>query len=113
PFAMYYALRFEKWDEVLAMPKPDDSMPTTVALWHYGRAVAFLAKKKIEEADAEKTAFDEASAKVPADAMMNLNTSKALLNVAARSLEARMAEAKGGKGAIILWMRAVNAEAEL
>jgi tetratricopeptide (TPR) repeat protein len=113
PFAMYYALRFEKWDEVLAMPKPDDSMPTTVALWHYGRAVAFLAKKKIEEADAEKAAFDRASAKVPPDAMMNLNTSKALLNVAARSLDARMAEAKGGKGAIILWMRAVNAEAEL
>jgi tetratricopeptide (TPR) repeat protein len=113
PFAMYYALRFEKWDDVLAMPKPDESMPTTVALWHFGRAVSFLSKKQIEEADAEKAAFDAASAKVPPDAMMNLNTSKALLNVAARSLDARLAEAKGGKGAIILWMRAVSAEAEL
>lgn len=110
PFAMYYALRFERWDDVLAMPKPDDSMPTTVALWHFGRGIAFIANKKLEEAQAEKNAFQEAAAKVPADTMMNLNTSKDLLAVARYTLDARLIEAKGENGLIATWMRAVNAE---
>jgi hypothetical protein len=38
PFEMYFALRFEKWDDVLALPEPDAGLATTVALWHFGRA---------------------------------------------------------------------------
>ena len=46
PFEMYYALRFEKWDDVLALPEPDAGLPTTVALWHFGRAVALAGEEK-------------------------------------------------------------------
>ncbi len=114
PFAMYYALRFEKWDDVLAMPRPDDALPTAVALWHFGRGVALAAQEKIDAAVSEKTAFDEAKAKVPPEAMMNLNTSKDLLAVAALSLDARLAEAKGDStAAIASWSRAVAADDKL
>jgi tetratricopeptide (TPR) repeat protein len=65
PWAMYFALRFEKWDDVLAMPKPDDALPTAVALWHFGRGVAFAAQNKLDEANGEKTAFHDAAAKIP------------------------------------------------
>ena len=110
PFAMYALLRFEKWDDVLALPKPDPGMPTTVALWHYGRGVAFASKKMLEQADSEKAAFELAATLVPADAMMNLNLSKDLLAVAAASLDARLREAKGASGAIDSWTSAVKAE---
>jgi tetratricopeptide (TPR) repeat protein len=111
PFDMYYALRFEKWDDVLAMPPPDESLPTAFALWHFGRGVAFAAQQKIEAATAEKKAFDEAVAKVPPDAMMNLNTSKDLLAVAAAVLDARLFAASGSRPtSIASWMKAVTAE---
>jgi tetratricopeptide (TPR) repeat protein len=111
PWAMYFALRFEKWDDVLAMPKPDDALPTAVALWHFGRGVAFASQNKLDEANAERTAFQDAAAKIPPDAMMNLNSSKDLLAVAAASLDAKLAQARGdNRGAIASWMRAVTAE---
>lgn len=111
PFAMYYALRFEKWDDVLAMPQPDAALSTAVALWHFGRGVAFAAQKNVDAATGEKTAFNEAASKVPPDTMMNLNTSKDLLAVAAATLDARLAEARGDRDASIeAWTKAVAAE---
>jgi tetratricopeptide (TPR) repeat protein len=114
PFEMYYALRFEKWDDVLALPEPDAGLPTTVALWHFGRAVALAGKKNVEGAAAEQKLFDAAVPKIPQDAMMNLNTSKDLVAVAAAMLDAEMAEAHGDlDAAIAAWGRTVAAEDKL
>jgi len=114
PFEMYFALRFEKWDDALALPQPDAELPTAFALWHFGRGMAFLGLKNVEAATAEKAAFAEAVAKVPPDAMMNLNTSQDLLAVASASLDARLADAKGDRRTTIAsWMRAVDAEDKL
>jgi tetratricopeptide (TPR) repeat protein len=114
PFEMYYALRFEKWDDVLALPQPDAALPTAVALWHFGRGVAFAAKKNLEAANTEKMAFDEAVSKVPEGAMMNLNTSADLLAVARYVLDARLADANGDRsGTTANWMRAVTAADKL
>ena len=55
--------------------------------------------------------IDEVAAKVPPDAMMNLNTSKDLLAVATWVLDARLAEASGHRPACIAaWMKAVIGE---
>jgi len=114
PFAMYYALRFQKWGEVLAMPQPDAALPTATALWRFGRAVALAGQRKFAEARAEKEFFVEAAAKVPADAMMNLNTSKDLLAVAAATLDGKMADALGDTdNAVPAWRKAVEAEDKL
>jgi len=108
----YYALaRFGKWDEVLALPKPDGALPTAAALWHFGRAVAFAEKHDLDAATAEKTAFAEAAAKVPPDAMMNLNSSRDLLSVAAAMVDAKLAAARGQTDlAVAAWRKAVSAE---
>jgi tetratricopeptide (TPR) repeat protein len=114
PFWMYYSLRFEKWDDVLAMPEPDASLPTAVALWHFGRGVAFAAMKEFDQAHAEKKAFQAAVAKVPTDAMMNVNTSKDILNVAAAMLDAKLAEMYGDTDtAVPAWRKAVQEEDKL
>lgn len=111
PYQMFFSLRFEKWDDVLKLPQPDASLPTTVALWHYGRGVAFTAKGKLESAKAERKALDEAAAKIPADTIMGLNSSKDLIAVAMPSLDARIAEARGdNEQAIVFWIKAVAAQ---
>jgi len=114
PFEMYFNLRFGKWDDVLALPQPDATLATAAALGHFGRAVAFAAKKNFDAATAEKKAFAEAAAKVPPDAMMNLNTSTDLLAVASAMLDARLAAARGQTdAAIAAWRQAVAAEDKL
>ena len=114
PFEMYFALRFEFWDEVLAMPQPDSALPTATALWHFGRGVAFAEQHKFAEAEAEKRLFAAAVAKVPADAMMNLNSSKDLLAVASATLDAKIADAQGDPDAPIpSWRAAVALEDKL
>jgi tetratricopeptide (TPR) repeat protein len=111
---MYYELRFQKWEEVLALPAPDESLPTAYALWHFGRGVAFAAQKDVDKAMAEKAKFDEAAAKVPPDAMMNLNSSKDLLGVASAMLDAKIADAVGDPDqAIRAWQIAVARQDKL
>jgi tetratricopeptide (TPR) repeat protein len=115
PWHMYFLLRFHKWPEVLALPKPDDTLPTAVALWHFGRGVALASQRNVVGARAEKAQFVETAAKVPADAMMSLNTSKDLLNVAALMLDAEILEGLGGDTdqTVPAWRKVVEAEDKL
>jgi len=114
PFEMYFALRFEFWNDVLAMPQPDPALPTATALWHFGRGVAFAEQQKFAEAEAEKNLFTAAVAKVPAGAMMNLNSSSDLLAVAGATLEAKILDARGDPDLPIpAWRAAVALEDKL
>jgi tetratricopeptide (TPR) repeat protein len=114
PWELYFDLRFEKWDEVLALPQPDAGLMTAFALWHFGRGVAFAAQNKVDNAIAEQKAFSEAASKVPPDAMMNLNMSKDLLALAAAMLDAKLATARGQTElAIAAWQKAVAVEDKL
>jgi pimeloyl-ACP methyl ester carboxylesterase/tetratricopeptide (TPR) repeat protein len=49
----YWAMvRFAKWDDILADKGPHHATPFTRGVWHYARALAFVAKDRL--ADAEK-----------------------------------------------------------
>jgi tetratricopeptide (TPR) repeat protein len=108
PWSLYMNMRFARYDDVLATPAPPPSLPTATALWHWARAYAFTVQKKSEDAVKETAEFEAAAAKVPAEAMMNLNTAKSLLDVAAASLAAKGAELRGDQDAAIAsWTKAV------
>ena len=49
--------QFGKWDEVLAEPKPVESLAFSTAIWHYARGVALARQGKIALATAESTAL--------------------------------------------------------
>jgi tetratricopeptide (TPR) repeat protein len=46
-------VRFAKWDDILAMKKPDTDAPFTQGIWHYGRGMAFTHLGKTRQAEKE------------------------------------------------------------
>jgi tetratricopeptide (TPR) repeat protein len=88
-FAMPYELhmRFGRWDEMLAEPKPSDILPITGALWHYGRGIAFAAKGQLDKAKAEQKDFLTAKKSLPRSARFRKNSGSELLGIAQKMLE--------------------------
>jgi tetratricopeptide (TPR) repeat protein len=111
---MFVQLRFAKWREVLALPKPLENAAILTTLYHFGRGVAHAALGAAAQAEAERQAYAAARNAVPADAMFNLNPAAKILAVADHVLDARIAAARDdGAAAIAAWQKAVAAEDEI
>jgi hypothetical protein len=114
PTALYVALRFQRWDDVLRYPEPDASFQTTHALWHHARGVSYAARRDLQSALEEQKAFAADRDRIPADAAFNLNLCKDVLDVASAVLEARIASARGDRTrALEAWTKAVAAQDRL
>jgi tetratricopeptide (TPR) repeat protein len=91
----YYALvRFSRWDEVLAEPKPSHDTIFTRGVWHYAHGLAFAGKNRLEEAEKELAALrtivsDPALPTLPAS--FSLNTPDAILRIAPEVLAGEIA----------------------
>jgi tetratricopeptide (TPR) repeat protein len=86
--------RFHKWDEIMKQPEPDASLPSTLAIWHFARAMAFAWRGDVGNAESEHKAFLETAKSVTADSMSSLNPTSRILSIAAGVLGARIAEAR-------------------
>ena len=104
PNAVFVLLRFQRWDDILALPKPDPRMVMTTAMWRYGRTLAFAAKKQKQKAEPEKLAFMDARRKVAADWMWMFNPADRMLDLAEAIIDARMAA--DDESAIEHWKKA-------
>jgi tetratricopeptide (TPR) repeat protein len=117
PFAakpLYVWLRFAKWDNVLALLKPDPKMGILTVLWHFGRGVAFAKKGQAADAERERDGFREAGRAIPPETPWNYNSAGDMLKVMDAVLDGRVALAKGdGPGAVAAFTRAVAAEDSL
>jgi len=96
-FSLPYELhvRFGQWDEMLAEPKPRDSMPIATAFWHYARGVSFAAKGQVAEAKAEQKEFKAAAKRIPATATFSKNLVLSLLGVAGKMLDGEILYREG------------------
>ena len=110
----YYALvRFGRWDEILAEPKPARDSLFTRAIWHFARGAAFGAKGQFDKAQDERTALaaivaDPALAKMP---QFSLNPADRIVAVALAVLEGDLAvRQKQYDAAIAHFDRAVRLE---
>src|SRR5262249_35997226 len=102
-FACVYTLA---WDEMLRMKQPGEKMLASVALWHYGRALAYLARHDQAAATRERSAFDAARAKVPDDRGWGQSKAKDVLAIAAEILAAR--ESANNDEELGHWRKAVE-----
>lgn len=80
-------MRFGRWEEILAHPRPPEHLPITIAMWHFARGSALAALGRVDDALAEQAVFRKAVAALPADAMLQQNTAAVGLGIADKVLE--------------------------
>ncbi len=101
-------VRFQKWDDILAMPAPDAAMKTTAGFWHFARGMAFAGKGKVDEAEAEYKLVSGKQASTPPDeifAMPINNKTKDIFTIARDALGAKIAVLKKDFPAAITQLR--------
>ncbi len=106
-------VRFQRWDEILAIGAPPAKLPYPTAIWHYARGRAHAGKGAVEDAQRELDALatiaaDPALAKV---SFQDVNHADAVVKVAVASLRGEIALARGARAdAIAALTNAVAAE---
>jgi len=97
PLRVHVLVRFGRWDELIALPLPEDAdlYCTTTATIHYGRGVAHAAKGQLPQARAEQQALAAAYARIPDSRYLFNNTSRDILAVAVAMLDGEIAYREG------------------
>ncbi len=90
-------IRFGRWDDILALSLPADQALccVTTAMTHYAKGVALAATGRVEEAEAERTLFLAAVARVPESRMLFNNTCLDILAIAGAMLDGELAYRRG------------------
>ena len=104
-------VRFAKWKEILAEPRPPEKYPTLTGLWLHARGMALASTGKTSEARTTMRELRTLATKMPPDLLAGQNPASAMCRLGADAIEARIAErAKSWKPAIAAWTRAVAQE---
>lgn len=88
-------VRFGMWEDVLALPRPPESIPLTIAFWHYGRTVALSALGRVDEASAEFDSLVAAYSRVPDSRLIGNNPGKTVLDIGLLMAEGELEYRKG------------------
>ena len=110
PYQLFVELRFARWDDVLAAPPTPEKLNGLALFWHYARGVAFAEKGQPAQAEAEQAAMEAVYKQIaPGPAFgSSYNDWATVHDVAAQTLAARIAAARGDSaGAIEHWRAAV------
>lgn len=106
--------RFNRWDEVLALPQPHSTAPMLIKPWHFARGAAFAATGKLDDAAKEQKELEAGLQQIPDNLSGGFSPAKTILQLADTILSARIAGARGDhKAAIALWRKAVAMEDQL
>jgi tetratricopeptide (TPR) repeat protein len=106
-------VRFGRWDQLLAEPMPDPKYQVLTALWHHAHGMALAATGQPDEAKADLAALQQIARSIPEEMLAGLNAGQMVLALAAKVLEARIAQAEKSPEAIALWETAVSLEDQL
>lgn len=110
---LFALVRFGQWDQLLTEPKPDSKYQVLTALWHHAHGMALAATGQASEAKADLAAIQQIAGSIPDEMLAGLNSGRMVLELAARVLEARIAEVEKSADAIVLWQAAVSLEDQL
>ena len=88
--------RFGRWDEVLALPAPDERLPYTRGVWHYARGLAQTAKGQGSAAQGELAALTRIRDGVPAErTLAGFFKTREMLTLAAEVLAGELTARRG------------------
>jgi tetratricopeptide (TPR) repeat protein len=108
-------LRFHRWDDILSAPDPGPNRHLHRAFRQYARAMALAGQGKLAEAVVEQRQFESLRKAVPAQSQFLINNkSSDILALAAATLDAQLAWARGEKEqSIEAWRKAVKLESKI
>jgi tetratricopeptide (TPR) repeat protein len=112
PTPMIVLAAFQRWDDLVKSPQPDQAFVITGAVWHSLRGVGFANTGKTAEAEREQTQFHDAVAKIPQDKMYDpLNKASAVFKIHDNLLAGAIAHSrKDDNAAVESYRQAVAAE---
>jgi tetratricopeptide (TPR) repeat protein len=115
PFALQEGLvlvRFERWDEALALPAPPAGRPLQEVYYQFVRGAAMAGKGDVAGATKALEALEAAAKQVrPEEPVSSANVAAPVLEVARLDLAARIADARGNASqSVKAWMAAAAAE---
>ncbi len=96
--APYYArVRFAKWDQLLAMPKPGEELAFLTGVWHFGRGMALANTGKADEAESELASLKAVveRADFPKELILVNSRPSTLMGIAEHLVSGSIAEARG------------------
>ena len=106
-------VRFGLWDEMLAEPAPNAKLPGLTGGYLYGRAVAFAAKGKLDDARAAVAQLERLAQATPADYGAGFNSARDMFAIAALVAKARIADAENKPGDALALLREAVAKEDM
>ncbi|MDP9198581.1 MAG: hypothetical protein M3O07_05115, partial [Pseudomonadota bacterium] len=106
-------VRFERWEQVIAAPKPTDDLPYMIALWDYAQGMAAARQGRLDEAKGHHAALQQAAVDPVIEKMMAWDRYSLAggVRIAERFVAAELARAaKDYPGAIAALTEAVAIE---
>ena len=104
-------VRFAKWTEILAQPRPPAKYATLTGLWLHARGMALASTGRTQEAKVVMRELRTLATSVPPDLIAGQNPASSMCRLGADAIEARIAERqRKWKPAIAAWKRAVLQE---
>lgn len=115
PTSLLVDVRFQKWNEVLATPRPDPKQKITLAMWHFARATALLGRDDKRGIDTVIREFEKAVRDIPYQhPYTDRNPCGTIFRVADGMLKARVAMGRLDHKNATFWLeKAIAAEDEL
>ena len=101
-------VRFQKWNNILSMPKPSADHRVVTTYWHFAYGMALAGTGKISEAEAQRKELAAIRDATPDDAIFAMpfnNKTKNVLTIAVNVLGAKIAMAKNEQSAAITKLR--------
>jgi len=110
---LFALVRFARWDEALAEPRPPEKFLMLNGLWLHTHGMALIGKARLDDAAKDLASLVELGNKLPPEMHAGQNLGKNVVAVATKILEASLAEARKKPEALKLWSDAVKLEDEL
>jgi tetratricopeptide (TPR) repeat protein len=113
---LYAFVTFGKWEEILNYEKPKDDRPYIVAVWHYARAMAFIAANNIADAEKEIISLESFRGNETIDNLLiwGFNSAGILINIAIETSRGELAAKKKNYSEAIAYLeKAVDYEYSL
>lgn len=112
----YMLVQLGKWNEIMQLPSPPDSLLYSRAIWHYARGMAFSAKGERAKAEKELTTLEEISAdeSLKSQRLWDINSVSDVVQIALHTLRGEiLSAAKQYDQGIASLQRAVAIEDQL